>query len=63
MNPSRQPSGQGESARQQLSRHIGTGDLRCWLEYVKRLSPEARDLLIEVVGRYCEPRTKPRSPK
>ena len=48
------------SPRQELDAWVGTGNLRDHAEKA-RLSPEAIELLVTVVSRYCQPRYKRRS--
>lgn len=50
-----------KSRRQELADFYGSGRLRQMAEmHSSSLSHEAIDLLVDVVGRYCEPRRKKR---
>ena len=46
------------SRRQELREYVNRGGLRD--DVASRLSMEAQDLLVDIVLRYCEPRSEPR---
>lgn len=52
-----------QSPRQELRSFVGRGDLRATLDRSANLSPEAMQLLVDIVLRYCEysPKKKRRS--
>lgn len=47
-----------KSRRQKLDEAVGSGNLRYWLE--EKLDPDALELLIDLVARYCAPKRKRR---